>query len=184
MSHYILRQDQRILNQPAVTRCPREIDPVEWIEGTVRPAPPSPLRLVLSENSGTARGAIIGGLLTLFHQRFRDDLTSLGIDNIQYFPVELQNPEGGIEHNYLLINVLGLVRAVDVSASVFEPMPTGGQGHLKSFKIDPAKAAGQRLFRLAEAPTLIIIDQTLRDALSTRTVPGVIMLPTERYDGW
>jgi hypothetical protein len=184
MNYYILRQDRRILNQPTVMRCPREIDPVEWIDGTLRPAPPIPLRLTLSANSSTSRGAIIGGLLTLFHQRFREDLTSLGIDNIQYFPVELQNPEGAIEHSYFLINVFGLLRAVDVSASVFEPMPTGGQGDLRSFKIDAAKAMGQRFFRLAEAPTLIIIDQTLQAALSSRTLPGVIMLPTERYDGW
>jgi hypothetical protein len=184
MNYYILRQDHRIPNQPTVMRCPDEIDPVDWIEGTVRPAPSSPLRLVMSERSGTFRGVIIEGLLTLFHQKFKDDLTSLGIDNIQYFPVELQNPEGGIEHKYHLINVLGLLRAVDASASVIEPMPTGGQGRLRSFKIDPAKAIGQRFFRLAEAPTLIIIDETLRDALMLRTPSGAIMLPTERYTGW
>jgi hypothetical protein len=84
--------------------------------------------------------------------------TTLGIDNIQYFPVELQNTEGGIEHAYYLINVLGRLKAEHVSASVFAPMPSG-KGDLLSFKVDPAKAVGQRFFRLD------------------------IVLPTERYDG-
>lgn len=74
--------------------------------------------------------------------------------------------------------------AVDVKESVIKPRATGGRGQLYSFKIDPAKTMGQRLFRLAEAPTLIIIDESLREDLLLFSPPGVLMLPTERYDGW
>src|SRR5262249_25110914 len=152
MNYYILKQDQRILNQPMVMSCPKGIDPVEWIRGTVQPAPPSSMRFAMSPNSSKNRPAIISGILTFFHERFIELLNGLGVDNFQHFPVELKNPEGGIEHTYSVINVIGLLSAVDKSASVFTPMPTGGPGHLRSFKIDPAKAEGQRFFRLAEAP--------------------------------
>jgi hypothetical protein len=184
MNYYILKQDPRILDQPSVMDLPDDIDPLDWIDGKILPAPPSPLRLSLSPISGKFRGCIIGGLVTLFHQVFIDELTRLGIDNIQYFPVELENPEGEIEFTYSLVNIIGLLKAVDVQASVIEPRPSGARGRLKSFKIDHAAARGQRLFRIVEAPVLIIIDETLWESLSAFNPSGVMMLPTERYDGW
>lgn len=183
MDYYILQQDHRILNQPSVIDVPDDLDPLDWIDGKIMTAP-SPLRLSLSPRSGKFRGGIIGGLVTLFHQRFIDELIRLGIDNIQNFPVELENPEGEIETNYSLVNIIGLLEAVDVQASVIEPWAHKSRGLLKSFKIDSSKAMGQRFFRILEAPTLIIIDGNLRESLLAFNPPGVLMLPTERYNGW
>ncbi len=183
MNYYILQQDPRIPEQPSVVSCPDDLDPLDWIDGKIMTAP-SPLRLSLSPRSGKFRGDIIGGLVTLFHQALRDELTRLGIDNIQYVPVELENPEGEIELKYSLINVIGIFEAVDVQASVIKPRATGGRGQLYSFKIDQAATRGQRLFRIVEAPTLIVIDETLRESLLAFNPSGVLMLPTERYDGW
>ena len=182
MNYYILRQDDRILEQPSILRSPANIDPEDWIDGKILPDP-GPLRITLSPRSGEFRGGIIDGLVTLFHKNLIKELTRLGIDNIQYFPVELEAPDGMIERAYSLINVIGLIEAVDTAKSVIKPRSTGG-GQLYSFKIDPVKAKNHRLFRLAEAPTLIIIDEALRNDLTAYEVAGVIMLPTERYDGW
>lgn len=183
MNHYILRQDQRIPGQPSVMRCPENLDPLDWIDGRLLPDP-GPLRLALSPRSGEFRGCIIEGLLTLFHEDFRDALTRLGVDNVQYFPVELEAPDGMIERAYSLVNVIGLIAAVDASQSVIRPRAGGVRGQLYSFKIDPAKARGQKLFRIVEAPTLIVIDEALRDGLMASESSGIVMLPTERYDGW
>lgn len=184
MGYYILQQDRRIPDQPTVIKCPKEIEPDEWLDGRVLSPPSGTLRLVLSPRSGTLRSAMIGGIVTLFHERFRADLERLGVDNVQYFPVELENPQGGIERNYFLVNVLGLLEAVDAGASVIKPRASGGRGQLYSFKVDPNKAKSHRLFRLAEAPTLIILDESLRNSFANVRTPGTIMLPTERYDGW
>jgi hypothetical protein len=146
--------------------------------------PQDPLTFKLSPSSGDYRGCIIRGLVTLFHDVLRDELTRLGVDNIQYFPVELEDSDGYVEEGYSLINVVGLIEAVDQGASVVEPTPGGERGLLKSFKIDPDKVKGQRLFRLVEAPTLIIIDEALHKKLLEFNPPGVMMLPTERYNGW
>ncbi len=183
LNYYILKQDPRILEQPIVMGCPENFDPLDWVDGRIL-ADPGLLRFSLSPRSGKFRGGIIEGLVTLFHQRFIQELTRLAIDNIQYFPVGLENPEGEIELTYSLINVIGLLEAVDEKDSIIKPCPTGGRGDLYSFKIDPAKTRGLRFFRIVEAPTLIIIDETLRDNLVAFEPPGVMMLPTERYDGW
>lgn len=183
MNYYILKQDARILDQPTVMGCPENLDPLDWIDGRVL-ADPGHLRFSMSPRSGKFRGGIIGGLVTLFHHRFIMELDRLGIDNIQYFPVELENPDGAIELVYSLVNVIGLLEAVNEKESVIKPRATGGRGQLYSFKIDSAKTMGLKLFRIVEAPTLIIIDETLRDSLLAFEPPGVMMLPTERYDGW
>ena len=184
MSYYILRQDLDIPGQPSVLRCPDDLDPLELLDGKLVTPLPQPLRLWLSPDSGKFRGCIIGGLLTLFHQVFRDELTRLGIDNIQYFPVELQNPEGQIEYKYSLINVLGLIEAVNEKGSVIKPRAMGGRGELHSFKIDPARIRGQRLFRVVGAPTLIVIDETLYQSLLAFNGPGILMYRTEDHPGY
>jgi len=144
-----------------------------------------PFKLKMSPRSGDYRGCIIGGLVPLFHRIFREKLEQLKITNIQYFPVELTNPEGEIEIPYSIANVIGLMEAVDIENSIIEESSvSGARGWLQSFKIDPLKARGQRLFRIVEAPNLIIIDETLRDGLWDLEVPGVWMMSTEEYNGW
>lgn len=184
MNYYILQQDPRIIEQPSLLSCPENIDPLDLIDGKILPIPNTPIRLSLSPRSGDYRGCIIDGIVTLFHEYFIAELTRLGVDNFQCFPVELANPEGGIEIAYSLINVIGLLEAVNREESVLEPRVGGWGADLYSFKIDPAKTKGQRLFRLKEAPSLIIIDESLREDLLAFNPPGVLMLPTERYDGW
>jgi hypothetical protein len=183
MNYYILQQDPRILDHAYAMSGPPNVDPLDLIDGKILPDP-GPLRLSLSPRSGKFRGAIIGGLVTLFHQRFIAELLRLGIDNFQCFPVELVNPDGGIELTYSLINVIGLLEAVNEKESAIKPRATGGRGQLYSFKIDSGKTMGQQLFRIAEAPSLIIIDESLRESLLVFNAPGILMLPTERYDGW
>lgn len=183
MNYYIMQQDPRIMDQAFVMCGPPNLDPLDLIDGKIIPDP-GPLRLPLSPRSGKFRGGIIGGVVTLFHQRLIAELNRLGIDNFQSFPVELETPEGDIETNYSLINIIGLLEAVDESESVIEPRAGGWRGQLYSFKIDPAKVKGQKLFRIVEAPSLIIIDETLRESLLAFNPPAVLIYPTERYDGW
>lgn len=184
MNYYILQQDPRIIEQPSLLSCPENIDPLDLIDGKILPDPKNRVHLSLSPRSSDYRGCIIDGIVTLFHEYFIEELIRLGVDNFQRFPVELKNPEGGIEIAYSLINVIRLLEAVKEKESVIEPRAGGWGSQLYSFKIDPAKTMRQRFFRLAEAPSLIIIDESLREDLLVFNPPGVLMLPTERYDGW
>jgi hypothetical protein len=184
MSYYILDQDPRVPAQPTVLSCPDDMKPEDWISGKRMTAPRNPLRLQMSVRTGKFRGVIVKGILTLFHDILREELIRLGIDNLQFFPVELENPEGQIETKYQLVNVIGLLDAVDKSKSVIEPRATGGRGRLRSFHIDPAAARGQHLFRIAEAPTLIVIDEWLFAKLDDFNLAGAWMLPTDEYEGY
>jgi hypothetical protein len=184
MTYYIVQQDPRIPDQPSVLSCPEDIAPEEFLKGKHMTVPRNPLHLKLSPRSKAYRGDIIGGVLTLFHNMLCDELKKLGVDNIEYFPVDLENPEGQIEKKYSLVNIIGLLDAVDQGNSVVVPRFEGGRGDLKSFKIDPEKARGHRMFRIPEVPTLIIVDEPLQASLRAFKVAGVRIRPTEKYDGW
>lgn len=186
MKYYLLEQDLRIPDIAAVGELPEAIDPYEWMSGKKMPAPEgNPLRVMLTRGSGSYRGGIIGASLTLFSDQLKEALSKLNIDNIDYYPVLLENPDSGaVEAGYWLANVIDLVACVDVAKSVIVERPSGGKGSLESFTVDPEKAKGNRLFRLAENPTLIVIDQDLRQSLEDMKIGGVRMRATEKYEGY
>ncbi|MCP4269376.1 MAG: hypothetical protein GY777_28030, partial [Candidatus Brocadiaceae bacterium] len=64
------------------------------------------------------------------------------------------------------------------------PRAHGGIGTLYSFTIDEEKTKGLHIFRILHAPSLIIIDQWLKEQLLEHEVEEVVMYPTEDYNGW
>jgi hypothetical protein len=184
MNYFMLMQDPRVPGQPTVLSCPEDIAPEEFLEGKHMTVPRNPLHLKMSERSGKFRGAIISGILTLLHNRLCDELKKQGVDNLELFPVDLENPDGGIEKMYSLVNIVGKLDAVDQANSVLVPRAVGGRPDLKSFKIKSSKVRGHRMFRIPEVPTLIIIDEKLKAALAAIKPPGALMRATEKFDGW
>lgn len=184
MSYYLLEQDLRIPDIAAVGAVPDSIEPLDWIHGKKMAPPPGVLRLPLSRASGELRTDLMGTLLTLFSDDLRDAMTRFGVDNIDYFPVELEHPVTRVvETGYWLANILGLVRCLDTARSTIVPRPSGARGRLASFHIDPVLAAGFDVFRLAEQPTLIILSQPLRTFLMAEPLAGVRMRHTRVYNG-
>jgi len=185
MNYYLLEQDLRIPNIATVGDVPENIEPLDWMRGQRLPAPgPGPLRLMLSSMSGEEPTDIIGSLLTLFSDDLKGALTQFGIDNIDYFPVELQHPlTHEVWRGYWLANIIGLVACLDVSRSVILPRPSGARGHLRSFYVDPDRAGDRRIFRLAEDPTLIILREDVRRHLQSLPLGGVRMRHTKSYGG-
>jgi hypothetical protein len=183
MDYFILEQDLRIPDSAAVGGVPPSIEPLEWSSGKKLSAPAMPLRVSLMRGSGSYLGDILGGVVTLFSTRLRDAFSELGVNNIDYFPVELEIPDTGeVRTDFWLVNVLGRVQCVDRAASTIVTRPSGGEW-LRAFKIDPAAAKGLPLFRLHENPALVIIDGRIRDGLRSVDVRGVRMRPTLKYDG-
>jgi len=182
MNYYLLEQDLRISNITTIGAVPDSIEPLDWMSGK-KIESPGILRLPLS--GGDLRGDIMGSLLTLFSDTLKDAMIQFGIDNIDYFPIELEDPTAHeIETGYWLANIAGSISCVDLSRSTIIPRPSGAKGRLQSFYIDPQQAEGFHVFRLAEQPTLIIIDQDLREYLASLPLYGVRMRHTRVYDGF
>jgi hypothetical protein len=98
----------------------------------------------------------------------RGFLAGCGVDNIQYFPAQLiSRSDGTVWDNYFAVNIIGVVAAADLKASEYTTVidRPGSSGlplvAFEDLKIDPNRAQGLNLFRLAESPSVIIISEAL-----------------------
>ena len=178
--YWVLRQNPHIDGAADVAETPRELGPFRIMTGQPLKAPPSEIRLSLSENSGLYRGDILGPIAPLFSDRLQQILTSFPVDNIEYIPTVLvDHQHEREERGYSVANILGLVSCtVDDSLSLpplQRPIP------LERFAIDLTKTYELPLFRLAESPADILVSTPLRDHLLANGVRGVMLTPTEAF---
>lgn len=184
MNYYLLQPDRDDPDIAAIGGVPESFEPLDWISGKKLGGPQGVLRLHLSAVSGPMLGDVIGSLVTVFSDDLKNALTSFGIDNIDYYPVELEDTTTQQVHaGFWLVNILGRVNCVDTARSTIAPRPSGSKGVLKSFQVDAKRTGGLHLFRLDEKPTLIVIDEPLWSFLMTQPMNGVILPSTDKYDG-
>ncbi|MDW5289553.1 imm11 family protein [Formosa sp. PL04] len=168
---------------PATTIDSGTLDPLDLIDGKVL-LDPSELHINLSPRSNDDRGDFVPGVVTLFHEDLIDELNRLNIDNLQYFPVNMHAPDGMVEKAYSMANIIGLVDGADIDKSTLGEKIGNIRQTLYSFTIDKEKAKGLHVFRILHAPSLIIVDEWLKEKLLAYEIEGVIMYPTEDYNGW
>jgi hypothetical protein len=181
VSYCLLRQDARFDYWMALRIY--GVEPEDLIRGQPLEDVP-PVRVSISAQSEGFSDLLELPCLVV-SEALRKVLERLGIDNIQYFPAELQieymdEPLDG----YWLANVIGLVSCVDRDRSHFEPRFGSATGELRGFEVDPAQSYGLRLFRLAEDPRLVVVSDQVRAAVAATTLRGVLLQETRNYDGY
>jgi hypothetical protein len=95
----------------------------------------------------------------LMRQDLLDALQEAGVDNLDLYRAVVRDPfTGRAREDYWGFNVLGLV-----ASAVENPAVT----------IDEAKTGGLLFYRLAEVPSIIVVDETVRRAIQRRAIAGV-----------
>ena len=121
---------------------------------------------------------------TLMSDKIKTCLDSLGIKNIDFYPVRLLDMRNKKEiAGYWFANILGRFKCVD-EANSDTKINVLGNLRLKSFRIDESKSMGAEMFRLDEEGILIIISERVYKALSGLDLQGVIVRNTKDYDGY
>lgn len=191
MSFYVMQQNALIEGSVALDGVPEFIDPSDWIAGKVMPPPAEPLILPLSIQSGKYYGSIINSFLPLFHASLKKALEAFGVDNIQYYPVNLIDQNGLVPNEklagvYYLANIIGRLDCVDLQKSKVRDWPSQKGHDLLSTVIDESKTNGQKIFRIKDDPTLIIINEELKQHLvdELNMLVGVKVIRTEDYSRW
>lgn len=186
MAFYVLKQDATIEGSIALDGVPDTIEPSEWIQGKLMDPLPEGLTLDMSLESGDYFGSIIESFLTLFHRSLREALAELNVDNIQYFPVVLRNQETGRTASaYSVANIIGLLDCMDKGASKIAMWSSGMGFDIESLVIDADKTHGAKIFRIADKPTLIIVNEEVKNYLEENDLlVGVDVIKTEDYSDW
>lgn len=191
MSFYVIKQDTLIEGSVALDGIPESIDPSEWLLGKVLPPQPQPLTFPLSISSGKYYGSMISSYLPLFHASIKNCLEQFGVDNIQYFPVNLVDQNGLVPNEklagvYFLVNVIERLDCVDLQKSKVYYWPSQRGFDLLSTVIDERKTNGLSIFRIKDAPSIIIINERLKQHLvdELNILVGMDVIKTEDYSRW
>lgn len=115
----------------------------------------------------------MSGRTLIVSELFIKVLQSEGINNFQTFPAILINPDTQKKiTGYFLFNVLTLVSAANLDRSSFDMLMEGDEEGVgvplvafNQLSLDSEKICGLRLFRLAEDPTVLIVDENIKLAL-------------------
>jgi hypothetical protein len=182
-TYSILRQDCRFEHYTALLAYGVECDALK--RGLPLSAVEEPVKILLSAY-GTYRCDVLELPCFVVSDAVRAAFDRVGVDNIEYFKAELQlEYSEQIIRGYWVANVIGRLSCVDELRSVREGDPIDNDGRLLSFHVDPARTCGLSLFRLAEAPELVMVHPRVRAALeATAGLRGLLFQEPSAYDGY
>jgi len=112
--------------------------------------------------------------------RLLDVMIDEGAANIESFPAELHDPDDGTVYaNYRAVNLLDLISAADMKKSQFTVNEGGPKIDVDFDRlvIDPAKAHGELIFRLAESVNVILVHDRLKRRLGKDGFDSLWFLP-------
>ena len=135
--------------------------------GVITDALPEPLQFAADFTLEHPPTDYMGIVIPVLSGRLADELTSLGVDNLQLFDAVLENEDAGLRwEGYKACNVVGLVSCLAVEESqatvVLPPLHSFDPADLV---IDSDQAGGQLFFRLAEAPRVLLMERTIGDRI-------------------
>jgi hypothetical protein len=148
-----------------------------------RQPPQEPVRLRIKQGREDAPfPTFLREPVPLMSKALYEIIRSAGVDNIDVYRAELYYSDGRLASDqYYVFNLLGLVKAVDLSRSKFDrgqPDRLISMG-FDSVVIDRSAAGDFLMFRLAENVTTIVIHERVKRAIEKAGVPLLRADPTE-----
>lgn len=114
-------------------------------------------------------------------------LLAAGVDNLDAYAARIRHPDRGVvSDDYAAVNLIGLVGAADPERSRMTPgFGPGGliDADVASLAIDPAKAAGLLMFRLAENTSAVVVHQRVAKHLRENGFDMLAFIPPEEWTG-
>ena len=118
----------------------------------------------------------------LFSKRFIDVLISLGVDNIQYFDANVTYLPTGEKYLYKVSNVVGIVSGLDMEQSDALLSPNGNVLEIEKMKFDENKLKGHKIVRLQESIMLLVVHESVKDAVEVAGLTGFLFLTDDEYE--
>jgi len=118
----------------------------------------------------------------LLSSRLRKLLGDVGVTNIDYYPVTIENPsDGSRTDDYALGNLIGRVTCFDLEKSALQMDPTLGEVEfIDSLVLKPIGLDGLQMFRAAEHAQVIVVHPAVREACLSAGITGVqFVLPED-----
>ena len=116
----------------------------------------------------------------IMSDRLVDIFKKAGVDNFQLFPAILKDEKRNVTlNNYMVVNIIGLIRAADMEKSEYIDM--GGTGQIavgfRNLVIDESQTGGALIFRMAESISTIIIHESIKKILDASEIKYLRYIP-------
>ena len=139
------------------------------------------IRMIRDEDS---QGQLTDNLIApgttglVLSSRLRLLLTAHGVHNIEYYPVELENPvDNTRSDDYQLGNLIGRVACFDLELSELQRDPrTGAIEFIDALALDESKIGELRMFRTSEHAQVIVVHDDIRNACVAANITGVVFV--------
>lgn len=175
------------------SKAPNGLNFASWITGEALVKEPPVATLIGDTDSPTTLSDMI---LTQFELPILSPKTisvleKLGVDNIQYFPINIKNWQTGeLEKSYRIANIVGLVYCLDKKHATFNTLPEDENkiSWLQQYRIleekIPAKASGKKtplVFRLGEFPFHVLAHKSVKTAFEKERITGSQFIAPEDF---
>ena len=117
----------------------------------------------------------------LYSRKFINAINSLGIDNIEYLPVDVTNRKTNQKMDYCVANVLGRINALDENKSEFLFSSNGGIIDVKKMVFDRHKIQEHKIFMLGEVPMLVIVHKSIKEIVESLGLTGFKFISQDEY---
>lgn len=162
---------------------PDEIDLIDSIMGKEPDFDELPIKIPAKINTDEKiiYTDIINPGVPLFSDKMKLALDEHGVTNINYYPVLIiDSVTKEVLAEYWLAIVIGIISCIDLDNSEFKESAVG-RTVITQFTIDHSKTEGLKLFRFHNIPGLIIINEVLKDKLSSIDFKGISFRHTNEY---
>lgn len=147
---------------------------------------PEPIRLQWDPETTGPYKHLYDVTIPLIHQDLLKALRAAGVDNLDCYRTEIRDTRtGAVSTDYFAANIVGVIAAADLGGSTY----TDHSGHglmdidFDSLAIDPRRALGARLFRLAECVSGVVVHQTVKEHLESAGGFGLTFLAPSDWIG-
>jgi hypothetical protein len=148
---------------------------VSWISGARHVKHiPTPIEAHLNPEFSSVLHDAYHEFIPIWSNRLISALRQAGVDNIDTYDAVIRDPRIDlVTTDFKAVNIIGLVDCVDMNLSRYDPRSERGAREFIKMVIDPKKARGLKIFRLLERPTVVIIDQSVKEAINAAPFRGV-----------
>jgi hypothetical protein len=170
---------------------PPGFDTTVWINGEKIVAPPAFELVGNSDSPSTLSDVLLTSFqMQVWSPRLVSLFDNLGIQNVQYLPITINNRETKTkEASYRIANILGAIDCLDLENSQYR-RASGANVFLRvsKFRIHtdkiiplPRMQKSPLIFRLGEFKRHILVHETVKEACIKAKISGIKFTPPEIY---
>jgi hypothetical protein len=118
----------------------------------------------------------------LMSPKMLSSLKRAGVDNLQLFPVDVVYTATGATPEYKIVNILGVIKALDTASSECKVDEDGFVENFTTLRFAEKQIAGHRFFRMYESFHTLVISEAVKNALEEDQITGITILKDEEWE--